>query len=125
MPEMTRRSVLTLGAALGLAGVAIPKAAWSWSPAGSVLGTGSGVDPQWVWDDDLDRIMASVISSGQTAAVNDAILPWVNNWQPVPTGLPPELAGFLQGSTQLPSWATGPSCAARRTSTAARTPTSS
>ena len=105
MPEMTRRSVLTLGAALGLAGVAIPTAAWSWSPAGSVLGTGSGVDPQWVWDDDLDRIMASVISSGQTAAINDAILPWVNNWQPVPTGLPPELAGFLQGSTQLPSWA--------------------
>jgi len=111
VPEMNRRSVLTLGAALGLAGVAAPNAAgaasaaWSWPAARSVLGTGSGTDPQWVWDDDIDRIMASVITSGQVPAVNSALLPWVNNNHPVPAGLPPELAGFLQQSAQLPSWA--------------------
>lgn len=79
MPEMNRRSVLTLGAALGLASVIAPKAAWSWSPAGSVLGTGAGIDPQWVWDDDLDRIMASALTNGQVASINQAIAPWVNN----------------------------------------------
>ena len=107
MPDMTRRTVLTLGAALGLAGVAssTATAAWSWSPARSVLGTGAGTDPQWVWDDDIDRIMASVITNGQVPAVNAAILPWVNNNHPIPAGLPPELAGFLQQSARLPAWA--------------------
>ncbi|GEK85127.1 hypothetical protein GCM10007198_19790 [Microbacterium aerolatum] len=65
MPEMTRRTVLTLGAALGFAGVVAPTAAWSWSPSRSMLGTGDGTDPSWVWDDDLDRIMANVVTSGQ------------------------------------------------------------
>lgn len=105
MPEMNRRSVLTLGAALGLASVIAPKAAWSWSPAGSVLGTGAGIDPQWVWDDDLDRIMASALANGQVASINQAIAPWVNNNHPVPSGLPPELNAFLQQSTRLPAWA--------------------
>jgi len=105
MPEMSRRSVLTLGAALGLAGVAIPRAAWSWSPVGSVLGSGAGTDPQWVWDDEIDRIMATVIDSGQVPAVNAAIGSWVNNNQPVPAGLPADLTGFLQRSTAMPAWA--------------------
>ncbi|UOE44715.1 oxygenase MpaB family protein [Agromyces larvae] len=103
---MNRRTVLTLGAALGLGGVLAPGgAAWSWSPARSVVGGGSGVDPQWVWDDDIDRIMASVIDNGQVPAVNSAIGSWVNNWQPVPQGLPPELDAFLQESTKMPAWA--------------------
>ncbi|WP_244857533.1 oxygenase MpaB family protein [Agromyces archimandritae] len=111
---MNRRTVLTLGAALGLGGVFAPQAAqaaqagrspWTWSPTRSVLGSGSGTDPQWVWDDDIDRIMANVIDSGQVPAVNQAILPWVHNNQPLPTGLPPELSTWLQSSTQMPEWA--------------------
>lgn len=108
MPQMNRRGIITLGAALGLtgiAGAAAPPAAWSWSPAGSVLGSGSGMDPQWVWDDTIDKIMASVVEKGQVPAVNEAILPWVDNGQPVPGGLPAELTAHLEEATQLPAWA--------------------
>ncbi|WP_404475636.1 hypothetical protein [Microbacterium aerolatum] len=102
---MTRRTVFTLGAALGFTGVVAPTAAWSWSPSRSMLGTGDGTDPSWVWDDDLDRIMANVVTSGQVPAVNTAIGNWVNNNDPLPAGLPAELTAFLQQSTQLPAWA--------------------
>ncbi|MCX6501707.1 MAG: oxygenase MpaB family protein [Microbacterium sp.] len=105
MSEISRRSVLTLGAALGLTGVLAPQAAWSWSPARSVLGTGSGTDPQWVWDDDIDRIMAAVTDAGQVPAVNTAIAPWVNNNHPLPAGLPPELSAWLAQSVTMPAWA--------------------
>ncbi|MCT9821531.1 DUF2236 domain-containing protein [Microbacterium sp. W1N] len=112
MAELTRRGVLTLGAALGLAGATQTSTAWSWSgsqsvlgPAAAALGGGSTVDPQWVWDDQIDAIMASVIQNGQVPAVNAAILPWVDNSDPLPTGLPPELASFLQGAVALPAWA--------------------
>lgn len=73
MPEMTRRTVLTLGAALGLTGVIAPSAAWSWSPARSLLGSGDGADPAWVWDDELDRITADAITGGQVPAINSAM----------------------------------------------------
>lgn len=105
MPEMTRRNVLTLGAALGLTSVIAPTAAWSWSPSRSIIGSGSGVDPQWVWDDELDAIMAAVIQNGQVPAVNSALSYWVNNDDPLPMGLPTELHGFLQRSNRLPEWA--------------------
>lgn len=105
MPEMNRRAVLTVGAALGLAGAVAPSAAWSWSPAGSVAGAGAGVDPQWVWDDEIDRIIATMIQNGQTAQVNSAMDGWVNNWQPVPSGLPPELSGWLDTHMKMPAWA--------------------
>lgn len=105
MNEMNRRTLLTLGAALGLTTVAAPGAAWSWSPARSMARAGTGVDPLWVWDDEIDAIMASVIDAGQVPAVNDAILPWVDNDHPVPAGLPAELAGFLGREARLPEWA--------------------
>jgi len=103
--DINRRGVLTLGAALGLAGLVSPTKAWSWSPAGSIAGTGAGIDPQWVWDDRIDELMASVVDKGQVPAVNTAIGPWVDNNDPIPTGLPPELAAFLTESTRLPPWA--------------------
>ncbi|MFE5339003.1 oxygenase MpaB family protein [Isoptericola sp. NPDC056578] len=102
---MKRRTLLTLGAALGLSGAVAPGAAWSWSPARSLSGSGTGVDPLWVWDDEIDAIMASVVDTGQVPAVNQAIGDWVDNDDPVPAGLPADLAGFLQRSTRLPDWA--------------------
>lgn len=106
MTTVSRRRVLSLGAALGLTGALAPAgAAWSWGPSGSIAGTGSGVDPQWVWDDELDRIMASVIEGGQVPSVNTAYADWVNNNDAVPDRLPPELRTFLQQSTRLPKWA--------------------
>lgn len=107
--SVNRRSVLSLGAVLGLggtvgtAGTASP--AWSWSPTGSVLGSGSGLDPQWVWDDQIDRIMANLVSNGRTAQINDAMRNWVYNWQPVPSALPTELRSYLNDAMKLPSWA--------------------
>lgn len=85
MTEMNRRTVLTLGAALGLTSLAVPHAAsaWSWSPKRSVLGSGSGVDPQWVWDEELDRIMAAAISDGHVPAINTAMADWVDNSDPL------------------------------------------
>lgn len=106
MPEMNRRSVLTLGMALGLGGVLAPQAAWSWPASRSLLGVGgTGVDPQWVWDDEIDRIMAGVQTGGLVPSVNAAIGSWVHNHQPVPPGLPADLTAFLQQSTRLPDWA--------------------
>lgn len=103
--SINRRKVLTLGAALGLTSALAPSAAWSWSPSQSVLGSGSGVDPLWVWDDDIDKIMASVIQNLQVPAVNQAIGSWVNNNDPIPAGLPPDLAKFLGDNSTLPAWA--------------------
>jgi hypothetical protein len=106
MTTVSRRNLLSLGAALGLTGALAPAgAAWSWAPSGSIAGTGTGVDPRWVWDDDLDRIIAGVIDAGQVPAVNQAYAQWVDNSDAVPAGLPPELRAFLQQSTQLPAWA--------------------
>lgn len=105
MSNLSRRRALSLGAALGLAGAAGTAHAWAWSPAGSMAGTGTGTDPWWVWDDEVDRLMASVLEAGQVPAVNDAMASWVNNNDPLPSGLPPELATYLQGVNRLPSWA--------------------
>ncbi|WP_353809489.1 oxygenase MpaB family protein [Agromyces sp. SYSU T00194] len=105
MPELNRRTVLTLGAALGFAGAAAPGAAWAWPSTGSVAGTGSGLDPQQVWDPDIDAIMASIVDNGQVAQVNDAMRNWVHNWQPVPSALPTDLRNFFTESVKLPDWA--------------------
>jgi hypothetical protein len=105
MSDLSRRGVLSLGAALGLVGATNASPAWSWSPQGSVAGTGTGLDPQWVWDDTIDQVMAAVTDNGQVPAVNAAIRPWVDNNDPLPAGLPADLTAFLQQAVRLPSWA--------------------
>ncbi|MFI5589936.1 oxygenase MpaB family protein [Amycolatopsis sp. NPDC051758] len=106
MSNLSRRSVLSLGAALGLAGVASTAApAWAWSSTGSVAGTGSGADPWQVWDDPVDGLVASLLDNGQVPAVNAALASWANNNDPVPSSLPAALATHLQQAKNLPSWA--------------------
>jgi hypothetical protein len=105
MPDLNRRTFVSLGAALGLASFLSPAQAWAWSPSGSVAGSGSGTDPQQVWDDTIDQLMAAVIDNGQVPAVNQAMSGWVNNNQPIPSGLSPDLTTFLQQNTALPPWA--------------------
>ncbi|RSM70454.1 DUF2236 domain-containing protein [Amycolatopsis sp. WAC 01375] len=99
MSDLSRRNVLSLGVALGLVGAA------SVAPAWGETRTGSAADPWWVWDDEIDRIMAAVLEAGQVPAVNTAIGPWVDNNDPLPGGLPADLADYLQRVTKLPSWA--------------------
>ncbi|GAB2825096.1 oxygenase MpaB family protein [Streptomyces sp. NPDC054796] len=105
MSNLSRRKVLTLGAALGLVGAAGTSDAWAWSPKGSVAGTGTGTDPEYVWDDEVDRLLVSLIENGQVPAVNTAMASWVNNNDPLPTGFPADLTAYLRKVNTLPSWA--------------------
>jgi hypothetical protein len=105
MSNLTRRRILTLGAALGLAGVADPSKAWAWSSVHSITAADGVTDPWSVWDDTTDPLVASLLDGGQIPAVNAAILSWVHNGEPVPGGLPAPLAAYLQQVNALPSWA--------------------
>ncbi|MFD7073653.1 oxygenase MpaB family protein [Nocardioides sp. NPDC057577] len=106
MGDLSRRGFISLGAALGFVGVAEGVApSWSWASTGSIAGAAPYADPQWVWDDRIDAIMKSVLDNGQVSAVNTAIRPWVDNNDPLPTGLPADLTAYLQDVNQLPEWA--------------------
>ncbi len=100
MSNLSRRNILSLGVALGLASATgvVP----GWASAG---GATAGTDPWWVWDDEADRLMAGIVDAGQVPAVNTALRPWVNNDDPLPTGLPADLATYLGQVGRLPSWA--------------------
>jgi len=105
MENLSRRRILTLGAALGLAGVAAPSKAWAWSSANSIAATDTVTDPWSVWDDATDPLVASLLDNGQIPAVNTAFQSWVNNGDALPAGLPAGLVTYLQQVNTLPSWA--------------------
>ncbi|WP_439379037.1 oxygenase MpaB family protein [Amycolatopsis lexingtonensis] len=100
MSNLSRRNVLSLGVALGLASAASAVPAWASTGAAA-----AGTDPWWTWDDEVDRLMAGVLDTGQVPAVNTALKSWVNNSDALPAGLPTDLAGYLQRVNGLPSWA--------------------
>lgn len=95
--------------ALGAVAMAAPATAaarpWQWSPAGSVTGTGSGVDPTQVWDAEADPLVASLLDRGDVPKVNELLRTWKKNGQPLPDGLPADLRDFMERARQLPSWA--------------------
>jgi hypothetical protein len=100
MSDLSRRNVLSLGVALGLASATGVVPAWA-----SASGAAAGTDPWWVWDDEVDRLMAGIVDTGGVPAVNTALRPWVNNNDVLPTGLPADLAAYLAQVNRLPSWA--------------------
>ncbi|GAC67155.1 hypothetical protein GS4_05_03690 [Gordonia soli NBRC 108243] len=93
----------TLGAvgALTMAGQA---SAWTWSPANSVPGYGTGADPHKVWDPDADRVISALLDRGEVPRVNKILRGWRQNGQPLPAGLPAELREFMEHARQLPAW---------------------
>lgn len=93
----------TLGA-VGAMGIVAPQA-WSWSSVGSVIGTGTGVDPRWVWDAKADPLVASLFERGEIDRVNELLAGWTHNDEPLPAGLPEDLRAFLESERQLPAWA--------------------
>jgi hypothetical protein len=97
MENLNRRSVLTLGVALGLV------SAVGAAPAAAV--PAAGADPWWTWDDEVDHLLAGLLTSGQVPAVNTALRSWVNNADPLPGGLPADLGAHLQRVNALPAWA--------------------
>ncbi|GGZ35317.1 oxygenase MpaB family protein [Streptomyces poonensis] len=105
MENLNRRRVLSLGVALGLVGVADTAKAWAWPAADSVAGTGTGTDPEYIWDDAADPLLASLLDNGQVPSVNTAMKGWVNNGDPLPSGLPADLVAHLRQVNRLPSWA--------------------
>jgi hypothetical protein len=110
MDRLSRRNVLKAGGALGALGalsVATPAQAqtpWTWTPSGSVAGTGAGVDPRWVWDEEADPLVASVLDRGDVPRVNELLRTWTKNGQPLPAGLPTDLRDFMERARQLPPW---------------------
>ncbi|QNP66585.1 oxygenase MpaB family protein [Streptomyces genisteinicus] len=110
MDELSRRKMLitggTLGAlgALGAASPAHARALWTWAPSGSVAGRGAGLDPEYVWDEEADPVLAAVIERGDVPRVNEALRQWTRNDQPLPAGLPADLREFMESARRLPSW---------------------
>ncbi|MFF1613146.1 oxygenase MpaB family protein [Amycolatopsis sp. NPDC058278] len=96
MSNLSRRNALSLGVALGLVGAASVVPAWA---------STAGADPWWVWDDEVDSLMAGLVDGGRVPAVNTALRSWVDNAGPLPAGLPADLAAWLQRVNRLPSWA--------------------
>lgn len=113
MAELNRRRMLASGGALGafgLMGMAFPARArgaeeWTWSPSGSVAGSGPGADPRWVWDEEADPLVASLLDRGAVPEVNRLLWDWNRNDQPLPAGLPADLRDFIDQARRLPSWA--------------------
>ncbi|MFD8530090.1 oxygenase MpaB family protein [Streptosporangium canum] len=110
MGKLSRRNMLKAGGALGALGalgVASPAQAnslWTWSPQGSVAGAGAGLDPRWVWDEEADPLVASLLDRGDVPRVNELLRTWTKNSQPLPAGLPADLRDFMEHARQLPSW---------------------
>jgi hypothetical protein len=111
MDGLSRRKMLitggTLGTfgALGIASPARARSLWTWAPSGSVAGAGAGVDPDWVWDEEVDELVAAVIDRGDVPRVNELLRTWTRNDQPLPDGLPRDLRDFMEKARRLPSWA--------------------
>ncbi|MFG1891189.1 oxygenase MpaB family protein [Micromonospora sp. NPDC049051] len=105
MENLSRRGILTLGAALGLVAVTETPKAWAWSSANSIAGTNSVTDPWDVWDDDTDPLLVSLLDNGQIPAVNNAFKSYIKNGDAIPAGLPPALTNYLRTHNKLPAWA--------------------
>ncbi|GHI93942.1 oxygenase MpaB family protein [Streptomyces olivaceus] len=111
MEDFSRRRILFASGALGAFGVlgaassARARSLWTWSPNGSVAGRGAGLDPEWVWDEEADPVLAAVIERGDVPKANEALRKWTRNDQPLPSGLPADLRDFMEEARRLPSWA--------------------
>lgn len=113
MDELSRRKILLGGGALGAFGAlsaasaaqASSLSAWTWSPTGSVAGSGPGVNPRWVWDQEADPLLTSLFDRGSIPKVNELLWNWTRNDQELPNGLPQDLRAFMEKARQLPPWA--------------------
>lgn len=111
MDRLSRRRMLLTGGALGafgalsMASPAHARSLWTWAPSGSVAGKGAGLDPDWVWDEEVDRLVAAVIDRGDVPRVNELLRQWTRNDQSLPAALPADLREYMERARQLPAWA--------------------
>ncbi|MFB7873945.1 oxygenase MpaB family protein [Nocardia sp. NPDC056064] len=109
MDAINRRNAMKIGGILGAAGAFAatgPARAqpWTWSPDGSVAGTGTGADPMTVWDPEADALVAGLIDRGEVPSINELLRTWKTNGQPLPAGLPSDLRDFMEYARRLPQW---------------------
>jgi len=111
MDKISRRKMLLKGGALGAAGalgMAAPAQAlslWTWKATGSVAGAGTGADPRWVWDQETDPLVASLLDRGDVPRVNQLLRGWTTNAQALPAGLPADVRDYVEYARRLPAWA--------------------
>jgi hypothetical protein len=110
MERLTRRSVLLGGGAIAATAALSacrpnPDSPWTWSPTGSIPGSGTGADPRYVWDPEADELVRSLLDRGDVPAANQELRKWTTNGQALPAGLPSDLKDFIEKARQLPPWA--------------------
>jgi endo-cleaving rubber dioxygenase len=106
MRAISRRGLLLGGGtagAVGALGVIAPEA-WSWSPRGSMAGSGTGLDPAYVWDDQSDAVIVTMFERGEVDLVNRLLADWTHNGQALPASLPAYVSDFLTTARRLPDW---------------------
>lgn len=109
MGSISRRNVIA--GAIGGAGLVAATAGsasarpWTWAPSRSLAGSGTGIDPAYVWDPEADRVAESIYANGQVAQVNEALAGWRTNGQATPATLPSDVRDWVEHARQLPSWA--------------------
>jgi endo-cleaving rubber dioxygenase len=116
--SLSRRRFLLAGGTLGVLGAlgaATPAFArrpeWTWDPRGS-LGRGKPgpepqTDPEFVWDDVADPVVAQIYIDGKVQEVNQVLRSWTRNDQSL-SGLPGYVRDFIDNARQLPDCCRSP-----------------
>jgi len=107
--QISRRNLLKAGGAFGVftaLGATVP--AWGWNSAQSVAGGNlETVPPDLVWDTAADPVVRRLFEEegiSRIEELNALLRPWHRNDQPLPPGLPADLAAFIEGAKAEPAW---------------------
>jgi hypothetical protein len=109
MVDLSRRTILKAGGALGVLSVVHGVTpAWAWNSNRSVAGGNlETLPPEDVWDPEADEVIRRLFEEEGVAGIeelNALLRPWHRNDQALPAGLPPDLAAFIEEARRPPSW---------------------
>jgi hypothetical protein len=107
--ELTRRRLLQAGGVIGaFAAVNAVTPVWAWNSSQSVAGGDlATLPPEDVWDPEADAVVTRLFQEEGVAGIeglNALLRPWHRNDQPLPDGLPADLAAFIEQARQPPPW---------------------
>lgn len=109
MDQLSRRSLLKASGALGVLGaLGATRPGWAWNSSQSVAGGSlKTLPPEDVWDAAADPIVRRLFEQEGIERIEDlnALLrPWNRNDEPLPAGLPADLAAFIEEARRPPTW---------------------